>query len=197
MDNIDRISAQIAALDDKIQDVVAPFAHQVDQLCEITGVDQIAARELVGEIGVDMNRFPSAAHLVSWAKFCPQVHESAGKKKNKSRGKGNPWLGGTIGRIVFGFSRSDGFLGARYRRLSKRRGTQKAIVAAGNSMLTIVYHLLSDPEAHFHDLGADHYESRINKDRRARNLATQLQALTGQQIMIRGGKAIINELNPA
>jgi transposase len=175
LDNIDRIGAQISA-NDKIQDTVAPFAHQVDQLCEITGIDQIAARELVGEIGVDMSRFPSAAHLVSWAKFCPQVHESAGKKKNKSRGKGNPWLGGTIGRIVFGFSRSDGFLGARYRRLSKRRGTQKAIVAAGNSMLTIVYHLLFDP---------------------ASNLATQLQALTGQQIMIRGGKAVINEPNPA
>jgi hypothetical protein len=64
-------------------------------------------------------------------------------------------------------------------------------------MLTIVYHLLSDPEAHVHDLGADHYDSRINKDRRARNLATQLQALTGQQIMIRGGKAVISEPNPA
>jgi hypothetical protein len=109
LDNIDRISAQIATLDDKIQDAVAPFAHQVNQLCEISGVDQIAARELIGEIGVDMSRFPSAAHLVSWAKFCPKIHESASKKKNKSRGKGNPWLGGTIGRIVFGFSRSDGF----------------------------------------------------------------------------------------
>ena len=71
--------------------------------------------------------------------------------------------------------RADTFLGARYRRLARRRGKQKAIVATGNSVLTVIYHLLSDPGAKFCDLGPGYYESRINKHRRARDLATQLQ----------------------
>jgi transposase len=87
----------------------------------------------------------------------------------------------------------DTFLGARYRRLARRRGKQKAIVATGNSVLTGVYRLLSDPQTTFCGLGPGYYESRINKHRRARDLATQLQALTGQHIVIRDGKAVITE----
>src|SRR5262245_14033889 len=79
--------------------------------------------------------------------------------------------------------------GARYRRIAKRRGNQNAIVAVGNSVLVIVYHLLYDPEARFTDLDAEHYQARINHERRARSLATQLQAVTGQRIAIRDGKA--------
>ena len=193
LDNIDRMSAQITALDGRIEEAVAPFSDRVDRLVDLPGVDRVAAAELIGEIGVDTSRFPTAAHLVSWAKFCPQTHQSAGKTKRKGRGKGNPWLGGTLGRIVFGLSRTDTFLGTRYRRLAKRRGKQKAIVALGNSVLTVVYHLLADPEARFDDLGPGFYESRINTNRRARNLATQLQAITGQKIVIRDGKAVIAE----
>jgi transposase len=193
LDNDDRISAQIAALDTEIEAAIAPFPDQGDRLVDLPGVNRVAAAELIGEIGVDMSRFPTAAHLVSWAKFCPQTHQSAGKTKRKSRGKGNPWLAGTIGRIVFGLSRTDTFLGTRYQRLAKRRGKQKAIVALGNSVLTVVYHLLADPNARFNDLGPGFYESRINANRRARNLATQLQAITGQKIVIRDGKALITE----
>jgi transposase len=191
LDNIDRHTEQIAALDSTIEAAVAPFAAQVAQLDEVTGVGATAAQELIAEVGVDMGRFPSAAHLVSWAKFCPQVHESAGKKKPKGRGKGNPWLAGTLGNIVATAARTDSFLGARYRRIARRRGKQKAMVAVGNSVLVMVYHLLSDPEARFTDLGAEHYDARIDSQRRARNLAAQLQAVTGQRIVIRDGKAVI------
>ena len=109
------------------------------------------------------------------------------------RGKGNPWLAGTVGRIVFSATRTDTFLGARYRRLARRRGKFKAIVAVGNSVLTVVYHLLSDADFDFCELGPAHYESRINKNRRARDLATQLQERTGQRIVIRDGKPIITD----
>ena len=197
LDNIDRHSEQIAALDTTIEEAVAPFAVQVAQLDQVTGVGVTAAQELIAEVGVDMARFPSAAHLVSWAKFCPQVHESAGKRKPKGRGKGNPWLAGTLGNIVATAARTDSFLGARYRRIAKRRGKQKAIVAVGNSVLVIVYHLLVDPAASFDDLGGDHYQSRINHDHRARSLASQLQAVTGQRIVIRDGKAVISEPDAA
>ena len=193
LDNTDRISAQIAALDAEIEAVIAPFLRQVTQLAGLPGVDAVAAAELIGEIGVDMSRFPSAGHLVSWAKFCPRPHESAGKSKSKGRGKGNPWLGGTLGRIVFGLSRTDTFLGARYRRLARRRGKQKAIVAVGNSVLIAAWHLLVESDAVFCDLGPAHYESRINKDRRVRDLTTQLAAITGQKIIIREGKVIITD----
>jgi transposase len=191
LDNIDRISAQIIALDSRIEALLGPFSDRVARLCEMPGVDAVAAAELIAEIGVDMTRFPTAAHLVSWAKFCPQTHRSAGKSRSKGRGKGNPWLAGTVGRIVFVASRTDTFLGARYRRLARRRGKHKAIVAVGNSVLTVVYHLLADADTSFCDLGPGYYESRINKHRRARDLATQLQALTGQHIAIRDGKAVI------
>jgi transposase len=191
LDNDDRISAQISTLDTEIEAVIAPFCVQAAKLGDIAGVDRVAVAELIGEIGVDMSRFPTPRHLVSWAKFCPRAHESAGKRRNSGRGKGNPWLGGTLGRIAFSLSRTDTFLGARYRRLARRRGKQRAIVAVGNSVLIAVWHLLADPEAVFCDLGPTHFDSRINKDRRARNLATQLQALTGQHIIIRDGKAVI------
>jgi transposase len=193
LDNSDRISAQIAVLDVRIQEAIGPFSRPAARLADIPGVSTVAAAELIAEIGVDMTRFPSAAHLVSWAKFCPQIHQSAGKSTSKGRAKGNPWLAGTLGRIAFVNSRTDTFLGARYRRLARRRGKQKALVATGNSVLTVIYHLLSDPDARFCDLGPGYYESRINKHRRARDLATQLQALTGQHIAIRDGKVVITD----
>ena len=111
LDNTDRLSEQIAALDTTIEQAIAPFASQVAQLDEVTGVGITAAQELIAELGVDMGRFPSAAHLLSWAKFCPQTHESAGKHKPKGRGKGNPWLAGTLGNIVATAARTDRFLG--------------------------------------------------------------------------------------
>lgn len=193
LDNSDRIGDQIAALDALIEDAISPFSREATRLADIVGVNTVAAAELIAETGVDMTRFPSATHLVSWAKFCPQTHQSAGKSMSKGRGKGNPWLAGTLGRIAFANSRADTFLGTRYRRLARRRGKQKAIVATGNSVLTVVYHLLSDPDATFCDLGPGYYESRINKHRRARDLATQLQTLTGQHIAIRDGKAVITD----
>jgi transposase len=191
LENIDRLTGQITVLEARIEELVAPFSRQVEQLAEITGIGRMSAAEIIGETGVDMTRFPSAAHLVSWAKFAPAVNESAGTRKQKKRPKGNPWLAATLGNAAGSITRSRTFLGARYRRIARRRGKGKAIVAVGNSILTIVWHLLSDPEARFEDLGADYYDTRINPERRARNLATALEAVTGQKIVIRGGKAVI------
>ncbi len=141
-----------------------------------------SAHELIAEIGVTMAALPTAGHLVSWAKFAPIDKNSAGTKKGSSTGKGNPWPAVTLGEIVAG--RTYTFLGARYRRLVRRRGKKRAIVALGNSILTIIWHLLSDPEAHYQDLGADFHESKINRRRRERDLVRQLERLTGKRVIL-------------
>ena len=105
-----------------------------------------------------MSRFPTPGHLVSWAKFAPKARQSAGRSKAAATGKGNPWLGGTLGEAAIGAARTKTFLAARYKRIVKRRGKKRALVAVGNSILTICWHLLSDPAAHFTDLGPDWHD---------------------------------------
>jgi transposase len=181
--HIDALEADVAALDERIEEAIAPFADRVAQLDEIPGVGTIAARELIAEIGVEMSRFPTAGHLASWAKFAPIDHRSAGRGGANTSGKGNAWLAATLGEIVASLSQSDTFLGARYRRIRKRRGTRRAIVAIGNSVLAVVYQLFSaEPTTHFHDHGSSYYDSHINKERRQRSLIRQLEQLTGQKV---------------
>jgi transposase len=175
---IDQASADIAAVEAKIEEQIAPFAAAADRLDEITGVGRTAAQVIIAEVGTDMSRFPTAGHLVSWARYAPGVKESAGKKKGKATtGHGNPYLARVLGEAAVAAGRTNTFLGERYRRLAKRRGTKKAIVAVGRSILIIVWHLLSDPQAHFHDLGPGFYDTRIDAERRKRNHVRQLEAL--------------------
>jgi transposase len=175
---VDLLDTDIAELDRKLQELIAPFAHAVERLDEITGVDRTAARVIISEIGVDMGRFATAGHLASWAKFTPGVKESAGKKKGKaSTGHGNPYLARVLGEAAVAAGKTDTFLGERYRRIARRRGAKKAIVAVGRSILVIVWHLLSDPDARFHDLGPGFYDTHSNADRAKRNHVRQLQAL--------------------
>jgi hypothetical protein len=121
-------------------------------LDEITGVGRIAAQVIIAEIGLDMGRFATPAHLASWARYAPGVNESAGKAKGKNTtGHGNPYLARVLGEAAVVAGRTDTFLGERYRRIARRRGTKKAIVAVGRSILVIVWHLLADPQARYHD----------------------------------------------
>jgi transposase len=174
---IDAIDADVADLDTKIGEQIAPFADAVDRLIDIPGIGVTAARVLIAEIGVDMSRFPTAAHLASWARFAPGVNESAGKKKGAATGHGNRYLARALGEAAVAASRTNTFLGQRYRRLARRRGKKKAIVAVGRSILIIVWHLLSDTETRFHDLGPDFYDQRISASRQTRNHIAGLQAL--------------------
>ena len=184
LDRIDDITRQAAELTARIEEQIAPFADAAARLDEIPGVGRTGAQELIAEIGVDMTRFPDAAHLVSRARFAPIDKNSAGKKKTASTGKGNPWLGATIGEIVSAAARTDTFLAERYQRIARRRGKRRAIVAVGNSVLTIIWHLLADPQASYRDLGPGYCESRISAQRRQRNLIRQLERLTGQRVAL-------------
>jgi transposase len=178
LDRVDAINADIAAVEDRIGEYLVPFAAAVDRLDEIPGVGPIAAAVIIAEVGVDMSHFPTPGHLVSWARFAPGVKESAGKRKGRgSTGHGNPYLARVLGEVAVVAGRTDTFLGERYRRIAKRRGKKRAIVAVGRSILVIVWHLLANPDTHFHDLGSDFYDTRIGPDRRKRNHVRQLEAL--------------------
>jgi transposase len=155
----------------------------LQRLADIPGISLGAAEVILAEIGLDMSRFPTAQHLVAWARLTPQLIQSANKRRGGKISKGNPYLKGALGSAAASASRTDTFLGERYRRLVKRRGKGKALVAVARSILIIVWHLLADPTATYHDLGADYYESRIDKERRKRHLIQQLQAL-GVQVTL-------------
>ena len=175
---VDAISGDIAALDARIEEQIAPFAETVARLDEIPGISLVAAHVILAEIGTDMIRFPTAGHLVSWARLAPGVKESAGKKKGKSTaGHGNAYLAAVLGNAAAGAAKTDTFLGERYRRIARRRGSKRANVAVGRSILVIAWHLLSDSEARFTDLGPGFYATRIDPERRMRGHIRQLEAL--------------------
>jgi len=139
----------------------------VARLDTIPGVGVTTANVIIAEVGLDMTRFPTAAQLASWAKFAPTVQESAGKKNGKNAtGHGNAYLAGAVGEAAISAGKTDTFLGERYRRIARRRGKQKAIVAVGRSILVIVWHLLSD-----------FYDIRGGPQRAIRNRVRHLEAL--------------------
>jgi transposase len=175
---VDAVEADIAALDTEIEAQLAALGDVVARLDEIPGIGPTAAGIILAEIGTDMTRFPTPAHLCSWAKFAPGIKSSAGKNKgNGSTGHGNRYLARVLGEAAVMAGRTDTFLGARYRRIARRRGKKKAIVAVGRSILVIIWHLLSDPEGHFQDLGADHYDRRVSTTAERRTHIRGLQAL--------------------
>ena len=164
---VDALDADIAEVEARIEEHVAPFAQVVERLDEIPGVGPTAAQVIIAEIGLDMSRFPTPAHLASWARFSPTVKESAGRKKgNSSTGKGNRYLARALGEAAAAAARTDTFLGQRYHRIARRRGARRAVVAVGRSMLTIVWHLLSHDDAHYKELGADFYDTHVSHNRR-------------------------------
>lgn len=175
---IDGIDADIVEVETQIEAVIVPFGAAVRQLDEVVGIGVTAASILISEIGVDMSRFPTAGHLTSWARFAPGVSESAGRRKGRgSTGHGNRYLASVLGEIAVVIGRTDTFLGERYRRIARRRGKKRAIVAVGRSVLVVIWHLLSDPDAHFHDLGSNFYQRRRGTERQKASHIHQLQAL--------------------
>jgi len=175
---IDAIDADIAAIDAEIEAHLAPFASAAARLDDIPGIGPVAAAIIIAEIGTDMTRFPTAGHLCSWAKFSPGIKSSAGKSKgNGSTGHGNRYLARVLGEAAVAAARTDTFLGARYRRIAKRRGKKRAIVAVARSTLIIIWHLLNDDTTTYDDLGADHYTRHTNPDTKKRNHVRELQAL--------------------
>ena len=194
-DKIDRLTARVDELVAAIPGAGAPVdpgtgeigpagtLPVLDRLDEVPGIGLRAAQVIVAEVGLDMAQFPTAAHLASWAKVSPRTIQSGPRTRSGKVGKGNPYLKRVLGEVATAAAKTDTFLGERYRRLARRQGKQKALVAIERSILVVVWHLLADPNARFVDLGADFYERRVNKERRTRDLVRQLMAL-GHQVTL-------------
>ena len=198
LDQIDALGVQIDRLTSRIEELIGaipaaqppsekashtgedtyqPALPAVSRLDEVPGIGVKAAQVIIAEVGLDMGQFPTAAHLVSLARLSPRTIQSGTKQRTGATGKGNPYLKGVLGEAAAAAAKTDTFLGERYRRLVKRRGKLKALVAVARSILVIVWHLLADPTARYHDLGSDFYTSRIDTDRKTRTHIRQLQAL--------------------
>jgi transposase len=177
LQRIDQLTAAIAELSARIEQQMRPFARQLEHLATIPGVGQSVAEVIVAETGADMSRFRTAANLASWAGVCPGHHESAGKRRSGKTRHGNRWLSGALGTAAMAAARTKDttYLGARYRRLVPRLGKKKAIVAVEHSILTAVWHMLTD-DVDYHDLGGDYF-ARLDPERAMHRIVRQANAL--------------------
>ena len=174
---IDAIDADIAALDTQIEAQLTPFATAAARLDEIPGIGPVAAAIIIAEVGLDMSRFPTAGHLCPGRSSPRASRLSRQNQGQRSTGNGNRYLAGALGEVAVVAGKTHTFLGERYRRLARRRGKKRAIVAVGRSILVIIWHLLHDQNAIFTDLGADHFTRHLHPDSKRRNHVRQLEAL--------------------
>jgi transposase len=176
LDHITHLEELIGRLGGRIEEALAPFAEAEQRLQTIPGVSQRVAETVLAEIGPRMEQFPSADHLASWAGMCPGNNESAGKRRSGRITKGNRWLKRILVQAAWATSHTKGtYLAAQYRRLSKRRGCKRALVAVGHTLLVFIYHVLRRGTT-YQELGADFLE-RLEPARLTRQLVKRLEAL--------------------
>lgn len=176
LSQIDSIDMAVDAIDAEVGSSLEPFRHAVELLTTIPGVSELSAQIIVSEIGLDMSRFPTAGHLVSWAGLCPRNDESAGKRRSNRLRKGAPWLKTTLVQCGWGATRSkDTYLRAQYYRLRARRGPKKAVVAVAASILTAAFHMLSTDRP-YEDLGSGHFD-RVSREKQINKLVRRLNDL--------------------
>lgn len=179
LDHLDQLATLITRLDTEIEHLTIPFAAQLRLLRTIPGVGERVAQVIISEIGVDMTRFPTAAHLASWAGLCPGNHESAGKRKTGKTRKGDPSLCVALVEAAWAASRTHTYLGAQFGRFHRRfgkNGGPRAAIAVAHTILVIAWHVLHD-QTTYTDLGHDYYLRRDNPQARTRHLLRQLENL--------------------
>lgn len=183
LDQIEAFDATIARIDEEVNANVEPFRVAIEMLSAIPGVGDLSATVIVSEIGIDMSRFETAAHLISWAGLCPKNDQSAGKRRSNRMKKGAPWLKSTLIQCAWCASRTkDSYFQAQYLRLRSRRGAKKAVCAVAASILTAAYHMLRNGTL-YQDLGASYFDNPA-KDKQALRLVSRLKNL-GFEVQIK------------
>jgi transposase len=173
---VDALHQALADVDARVGKTLAPIKDSARLLTTLPGVSELTAQVMVAEIGVDMGRFPTDAHLISWAGLCPRNDESAGKRRSTRVRKGAPWLKTALVTAAWAAVRVKGsYLQAQFLRLKARRGAKKAILAVAASMLTAAYHMLRNG-VEYRDLGADHF-SRRDRSKAIQRLVRRLNDL--------------------
>jgi transposase len=163
LNQIDALEAAMATIDAQVEDNLGPFRTAVELIMSIRGIKNLSAHVIVSEIGVDMSRFPSAAHLISWACVCPRNDESAGKRRSTRVRKGANWLKTTLSQCALEAPRKKAsYFQAQFHRIKARRGPKKAIMAVVASMLTAIYHMLKDGTM-YHDLGCRPHQAPLHR----------------------------------
>lgn len=176
LQQVEALEGLLADLDARITEMLRPFRDAVERLTTVPGISATVASVLVAEIGVDMQRFPSVGHLVSWAGLCPRMDESAGKRRSTRVRHGAPWLKTILVQAAWAAARAKhGYLKAQFLRLRSRRGPKKAVVAVAASLLTAVYYILRDGTT-YRDLGGDYFD-RLDKQRTLSNLLRRVRQL--------------------
>jgi transposase len=174
--HLDFLDSEIARLDDEVSTRMKPFEDQIKRLDEIHGIGKRSSEEILAEIGTDMKRFPSAAHLASWAKICPGNNESAGKRKSGRTGHGNNWLRSVLVQVAWAASRTKKtYLSALYRRMAGRKGAKRAIIAVAHAILVTIYTMLTDNTS-YRDLGANHFD-QLNLQYVLKNAINRIERL--------------------
>jgi transposase len=181
-EQLEFLEAQIVKLETKIQEEMQTYQEAVNLCTTIPGIEALAAANLVAEIGVNMDQFPSAAHLASWAGVCPGNNESAGKRLSGKARNGSVWLRRNLCQAAWAASHSKNtYLSAQFRRLAARKGKKRALVAVGHTILVIVFHMLKNHQP-YRDLGADYFDRR-NGEQIKRSLIRRLERL-GLQVTV-------------
>lgn len=176
IDHIDDLNRRIGELDKLVQEYMTEYEAAIAAIDEIPGIARRSAEVILAEIGLDMSRFPSAAHLCSWAGVCPGNYQSAGKRKHGKTTKGNSALKTILTQCAKSAqSTKNSYFSAQYQRIAARRGKNRATLAVAHSILIAIYHILKNKAA-FHDLGADYYDS-FNRDRKINSYLKRLKAL--------------------
>jgi transposase len=176
LNHLDAVEVTIARIDQEVEGNVEPFRVAIEMLSTIPGVSRLAAEVIVSEIGIDMSRFETAGHLISWAGLCPKNDESAGKRRSTRMRKGAPWLKTTLIQCAWAASRTkESYPKAQFLRIRSRRGPKKAVGAVAASILTAAYHMLKDGTL-YQDLGANHFENRA-KGKHVLTLVNRLKNL--------------------
>jgi len=177
LDRIDRLAAEIGELTEVIERLLAPWEEQLQQAESMPGWERRTAQDALAETGPDMTRFPTGAHLASWAGRTPVDNQSGQKTGRPKSKKGNRYLGAVTGQAAAAAGKTQTREGERYRRLARRRGKLKAIVAVGNTQLNVSCKLLSNPGMRYQDLGPDYYERRADQRRQIAYHVSKLSAL--------------------